>query len=506
MTWVTGQRRVTSITNAVFAGTILLPLSLPFASPLFRLPEFAPPQVIYSKDLIPLLLAPWASPSSMYHVLSRLLQSALLFRLPKDAILPCYLFWVAIGLSRTLIGFLLSRSVGWAYPHLFNHWALYESSGGCGPPLVAYLISSGARPDLNVLLTHLRGYRWEVTDSFVLLVMFTLLAGLDHAPWTYSIAIGLAILAVTCRTVFAAHHSPENPYSHPGPDSHQRCHPHQWTARHSLKSSSSRIPDRTIPLPLPDHNSILSQTIVSYLPYVSPSTAFSVFTHARLSTHPSFTDAQQRFKDAPVTFYADGDTHPDAYEGQYLHLTEAFRWIVEKGAMSAEWVMLVEDDFPICGELGWQGVLRVMQALEQGHNIPSPETTKMWGGFVGTGGSGLIIHRTLLPILAHTLRSHALTNSSLPAFMPRRPADIIIQDCLLGVDPLCPTAISSKDMAEGVWFAPRQPTMVITSRLVMNHIGGHASTIKWRVYDSNKWRCGWRHPFHGRPEVIVVPV
>lgn len=90
--------------------------------------------------------------------------------------------------------------------------------------------------------------------------------------------------------------------------------------------------------------------------------------------------------------------------------------------------------------------------------------------------------------------------------MLRRPADIIIQDCLLGVDPLCPTAFSSKDMPESVWFARREPTMVITSRLVMDHIGGHASTTKWRVYDSDQWRCGWRHPFHGRPEVIVVPV
>lgn len=90
--------------------------------------------------------------------------------------------------------------------------------------------------------------------------------------------------------------------------------------------------------------------------------------------------------------------------------------------------------------------------------------------------------------------------------MARRPADIIIQDCLLGVDPLCPTASPSEDTAEDIWFARKQPTMVITSRLVMDHIGGNASTAKGRVYDLNKWRCGWRHPFHGRPEVTVVPV
>lgn len=423
MFWVTGQRKEASTTNAIFAGTILLPLFLPFAIPVFRLSEFAPPQVIYSRDLVPLVLAPWTSPSSMYRVLSRLLQSALLLHLSKDAALPCYLVWVVIGLSRTLIGFLLSRSVGWAFPRLFNHWALYESSGGCGPSLVAYLIASGVRPDLNVSVARFRGCRWEMTESLVLLVVCTLLAGLDHAPWTYSIAIGLAIFAVTCRTIFAALRPPETPSSRPGPDSHQRFPKNRLrediqtallilvliSLLGILSAFLTSLPTSQIPFSSkdgapfleilllsyprpndtpssPDHNSILSQTIASYLPYVSSSTALSVFTHARPSLHPSFTDAQQRFKDAPLTFHADGDTHPDAYEGQYLHLTEAFRWIVERDGMSAEWIMLVEDDFPICGDWGWQGVQRVMQALQQGHNIPSPETTKMWGGFVGTGG------------------------------------------------------------------------------------------------------------------------
>lgn len=424
MSWIS-QRRETSISSVVFVGTILLPLLLPFASPLFRLPEFAPPQVIYSRDLVPLLLAPWASPTSVYRVLSRLFQSALFFRLPGDSILPCYLLWIVMGLSRTLIGFLLSRGVGWAYPYLFNHWALYESSGGCGPPLVTYLIASGVRLDLHVLLPHLRGYRWEVTESLVLLVVCALLAGLDHAPWTYGIAVGLAILAITWRTIFAAYHPPEISYSHPGPDpdSHHRFTQNRIRAGiqtallllvflplpSNISAFLTSPPTIQMPSPSkddapfleilllsyprsndtpssPDQNSILSQTIASYLPYVSSSTALSVFTHANPFTHPSFTDAQQRFKDTPVTFYAAEDTHPDAYEGQYLHLAEAFRWIVEKGAMSAEWVMLVEDDFPICGEWGWQGVLRVMQELERGHHTPSPETTKMWGGFVGTGG------------------------------------------------------------------------------------------------------------------------
>ncbi|KIJ64275.1 hypothetical protein HYDPIDRAFT_175633 [Hydnomerulius pinastri MD-312] len=153
--------------------------------------------------------------------------------------------------------------------------------------------------------------------------------------------------------------------------------------------------------------------------------------------------------------------------------------------------MLVEDDFPLCGAWGWAGVLGVMTELERGRT--GMASVKRWGGFVGTGGSGLIIHHTLLPILTHTLRLHASMHSSLPPSLPRRPTDIIIQDCLLGADPLCPGASSGA-------------SMVITSRLVMDHIGGDASTAKGRKYDLDKWRCGWRHPFHGRPEVTVVPV
>lgn len=423
MSWV-GQRRETSVTSVFFAGSIiLLPFFLSFASPLFQLPEFAPPQVIYARDLVPLLLAPWTSPSSVSRVLSRLLQSALLFRLPKDTILPCYLLWIAIALTRTLIGFLLSRSVGWAYPHLFNHWALYESSGGFGPPLVTYLIAFGVRPNLAPLLTYLRGHRWEVTESLALLVVCTLLYGLDNAPWTYGIAVGLATLAIALRAVVPVYYPAETTYSHPSPDSHQLSPPQRTRVdiriallllvfipfSNIISACLTSPPILQMPSPSkdgtpfleivllsyprpndtpssPDQHSILSQTISSYLPYVSSSTALSVFTHATPFTHPSFTHAQQRFKDASVTFYADGDTHPDAYPGQYLHLTEAFRWITGKGARSAEWIMLVEDDFPICGEWGWQGVLRVMQALKRAHDTPSPETTKTWGGFVGTGG------------------------------------------------------------------------------------------------------------------------
>lgn len=98
--------------------------------------------------------------------------------------------------------------------------------------------------------------------------------------------------------------------------------------------------------------------------------------------------------------------------------------------------------------------------------------------------------------------------------MRRRPADLIIQDCLLGLDPLCPQpfshhkshALTEKEAENQLMDGSGGGPLIITSRLVMNHIGGAASTTEGKVYEPGKWRCGWRHPFHGREEVDVVVV
>lgn len=155
--------------------------------------------------------------------------------------------------------------------------------------------------------------------------------------------------------------------------------------------------------------------------------------------------------------------------------------------------MLVEDDFPICGgERGWDAVKKVMQILE---NTRSPGTKALnrQGGFVGTGGSGLIIHRTTLPVLILLMHTHAEIASKLPPTAARRPADVVMQDCLLGADPLCPQR-------------PEGGGLVITSRMVMDHIGGMVTTNPTKALNDDKWRCGWRHPFHGRHQVEVVVV
>jgi hypothetical protein len=140
--------------------------------------------------------------------------------------------------------------------------------------------------------------------------------------------------------------------------------------------------------------------------------------------------------------------------------------------------------------------------------------------------SGLIIHRTLLPTLIRTLRAHSDKPSTLPPGVPKRPADLIIQDCLLGVDPTCPPRQYNNhyQLDDSDFYSTSDPNgnldsnsnrggvssggrgLLITSRLVMDHIGGLSSTNTYKAPNSDKWRCGWLHPFHGLPEVQVVPV
>ncbi|PVF94312.1 hypothetical protein CPB86DRAFT_713416 [Serendipita vermifera] len=162
--------------------------------------------------------------------------------------------------------------------------------------------------------------------------------------------------------------------------------------------------------------------------------------------------------------------------------------------------MLIEDDFPLCGgDKGWEAIVQVMEILERGRiddekegKIEKGKIPERRAGFVGTGGSGFIIHHTLLPTLVHILRTHSDIIPKFTSGVTPRPPDVVVQDCLLGHDPICPSR--------------REEGLIITSRLVLDHIGGLSSTNLKKAPNSDKWRCGWRHPFHGLPEVQVVAV
>lgn len=252
----------------------------------------------------------------------------------------------------------------------------------------------------------------------------------------------------------------------------------------------------------------MKTTIDSYLPLLGADVHLSVFTHAK--EHSAFHRLEQQYT-SNLTFYADRGSHPESEDGHYLHVAEAFRWVSESrpNLDRAEWIMLIEDDFPICaGETGKNALRKVLTLLEASRPHPNrndlhPQPRRR-AGFIGTGGSGLIIHKTMLPILQVILRVYAEKESKLPAGLQRRAPDQVIQDCILGKDPMCPLA--KGDVCVDQEGKPSSCGLVITSRLVMDHIGGMYSTTWGKARNSDKWRCGWRHPFHGTKgmEVVVV--
>ncbi|KAJ7159005.1 hypothetical protein C8R43DRAFT_994701 [Mycena crocata] len=545
------------ISRILNASCTLIPLALVLLWPSLSAYEFSPRRVLHSLDTRALLFAPWVCRASAYALVSRIIQAAIVLRAHNLVVVHAYALWFAIAGARTLEGWLLTRAVGWAYPPLFSHSSLYETASGLGPPLVTLLVLSGVRRELP-------SRRINVVEPLVLAAICAVLTWLDDAPWTYATAVLLLFpvaivgkllpaekllptpMERTAASTRARHILPSMlacaalivvPRLLPSPYTHSAVFPRSPGPR-------SLLDVLVVSYPRPHDNSaspILNTTLSSLLPLTAvPGIALAVFTHADPAAHPAFAWAQAHFPQ--VEFYADRDAHPEASAGQHLHVAEALRWASARVG-GAEWVMLLEDDFPLCdygGSRGIDSLARVMQALEVGrHRDPDAEWLERRGAFVGTGGSGLIFHHTLLPIASMLLKLHASTQSALPPDVRRRPADLVMQDCLLGVDPLCPRRKEVMEMHpppfSGNTTASPAPTsggeaeslrarilaqlatpntdaggvreggnLVITARMILDHVGAAASTAPGRRYGADQWRCGWRHPFHGRDEVVVV--
>ncbi|KAJ7103010.1 hypothetical protein B0H15DRAFT_767427 [Mycena belliarum] len=497
--------------RAVNVAATVLPAALVLVWPSWSAYEFSPRRLLHSPDALALFLAPWTCRVDICAFLSRIVQAGIVLRSPNLVVARSYALWFAIAGLRTLVGYILTRAVGWAYPPLFSHSALYERTSGLGPPLLALLVLAGVRgwPGLPA-------HRIEVVEPLVLGAICAALTWMDDAPWTYAAAIVLVVpIAIISKLLPAptaektlAHTPPTRsrsiakgvlaclvaiavPQLVPAP-----LHPVAFPA-----TPSPLLDVLILSYPRPNDRpefSILGTTLASFVPLTKvPGVTVSVFTHT--ADHPSFARAQAYFTQA--VFHTDTDTHADAAAGQHLHVAEALRWAAARPAPT-EWVMLVEDDFPLCGGAhGRESLARVMQALERGRTAAYLERR---GAFVGTGGSGLIFHRSLLPIVATLLRLHADVQSALPEGVFRRPADLIMQDCLLGVDPLCPRRAEVMQLHGNATAAGGN--LLITSRMILDHIGADASTALGRRYGQDQWRCGWRHPFHGRDEVEVVVV
>ncbi|KAI9487379.1 MAG: hypothetical protein EXX96DRAFT_552955 [Benjaminiella poitrasii] len=106
------------------------------------------------------------------------------------------------------------------------------------------------------------------------------------------------------------------------------------------------------------------------------------------------------------------------------------------------------------------------------------ESPNHCGIFVGTGGSGLFLKPKIAKLISRLLLKY--TNL---------PPDIVIQQCLLGNLNECNEC---------------SQTLVTSKTLLMYHIGYNTSTSLDRYYKKNEFQCGWRHPFNGDPSVVTL--
>ena len=118
-------------------------------------------------------------------------------------------------------------------------------------------------------------------------------------------------------------------------------------------------------------------------------------------------------------------------------------------------------------------------------------------------------------MLSYLLHTYSASPPLAPDSVVTPAPDELIQACLLGRHSAClpsgsnphyhPSIMASSELKEG-FYGEAEPHMIITSRLVLDHIGGMATTTVGKAGNSDKWRCGWRHPYHGADEVEVVVV
>ncbi|CEH15427.1 hypothetical protein CBOM_03740 [Ceraceosorus bombacis] len=584
--------------NPSAVAITLLTLSVALWLPNSLVLPFRPTGPIFSRppDVLPALLAPVVPPEGFFASLARILQIAVLAIsiAPRNPVLltmgGIWTVWCLTAAMRCLLGFLLGRAVGWAAPSFFNHLAVYETSTGIGPVLVAIdaatvllqRLPSDVSPIPSASSVPPASSRPSIAIHTLIGVISCIL---DGAPWTYAsgAAVGffVAIAYVVAESVTGGpiyRPSGEGPVplhlledeeeegnsstaangsgrrgnlygagGHYGSDSvpPSRVALVQaafWRgAAHVLVSlllvivatkTSGWLPNLsqlgspppsarplldivllTSPRPRDEKGiaPMLINTTDSFFGAISPAASpliaprVSVFTHFSSKEHPAFDVAKAHFDAHPrpelgeraskVVFYRDSDSHADVRLGHHLHLAELLRWSWEREG-SSEWVLVAEDDFPVCGDWGWRGIEGVIAELElqrrpwvdlrasgaaEGVSHAGPPLA----GWVGAGGSGLILHRSLMPIAERLLRLYATSDGRRP--LAPLPADLVVQQCMSGEISLC-----GKDRG-----------MIISSRMLMGHVGSGNSALGHNTPGS-RWRCRWRHPSHGLPYVKMV--
>jgi hypothetical protein len=329
---------------------------------------------------------------------------------------------------------------------------------------------------------------------------------LDQAPWAYTSAL---LVGICCRLLYEY-----RPFGSPGPLVPTLTKPPERTPnifstglRHGLALLAAtvilRLSTTTPSTYLPPQNDILSiivltaprplptleVTLTSYISLISQQITLTAYTRSE-SLDVAFSQASEVFSNSSHSIpFIRQKRAPEESADLYSDAAGLFTWAHGR---SSEWTMIVEDDFPLCpGPRGADAIRAVLSTLES-RRKEDEACGAYWAwpraGWVGTGGSGLIFHRSILPAVAHALRTPPPTASTLSSpsgenqslvIELRAPPDVIMQRC----------ALRGQGMGCGSAGA------VISARLAMHHTGGGNSALK-HLTPSERWQCNWRYVVH----------
>ncbi|SCV68699.1 BQ2448_820 [Microbotryum intermedium] len=519
--------------------------------------------------------------------------------------------WIAIMSLRVLLSYVFGRSLGWAHPQWFSTRAIHEVGAGSAPFL------------LSLSLIHAYAMRHRPSKSAVSPYQLALLAAnfctpIEQGGSGFWLGVSaLAVAAIVCIGLLALdQRSTTRNTSNTAIKRRARLaatlgalcfipclaylsgssSPATVGAAMSLDETFSQLhPTQphllTILLmtaPRPGNPDFLLRTIESWLgglpepakTTLSRSLTFGNFTmapasHGRVrllvythfTTHTMFDAAREYFTQSPT--YARKASHylqwyrdPRSANrlDQRLHVARGLHHAATDGGSSA-YVMLAEDDFPLCPDQDtsrgqkWTSAWSELQRVLVATNAAMPDWPSADAGSVGeslnmareealsghcgvfaaTGGSGLAIRGFIAAKLpALLLGAHDPHGNDRDARASRGEfsikhedegadtPDLVIQDCLRGRIPGCEVC-SAPDSSAVTRPARRFPAgsarnpygvsgdrwgksgLVGTAQLLQRHLGYNASTLPGRKYGKEEWACGWRQPFNGEPDSYGTP-
>ncbi|KAI7867074.1 uncharacterized protein EV154DRAFT_571778 [Mucor mucedo] len=434
-------------------------------------------------------------------------------------ILACIIFSVCT--IRQAIGYIFSKSTGWAVPSLFFSDSLHECNQGLAPFLFALVVVQSLNIQDKYIFMYGSNSKFTIRKVTLQIMMCLVNYTVKSILWWSLTGLLTGFIAMIIIQTLLAHDknwASEELYEKddavPVEIIMGRYRPLPlWRTLQAAVKKGLLVVFATLPILLICNGYYTQERLVdsvslNQLSYDRYLFTFVIMTAPRRG-NPSFLS---RTLDSYVKNWPENPESGSLYDRihtlVYTHFTthieydkakamfenttrgrRYLKWIREEGntlnqrshvskalSLAADnfqstYIALVEDDFPVCGTKEWRKIESVIYAA----NIKSPHHC---GVFVGTGGSGLFLKPKIAKLASGLLLKY-----------PNLPPDIIIQQCLLG------NLYECRECTQ---------TLVTSKTLLMYHIGYNTSTSVDRSYKKNDFQCGWRHPFNGDPNVITL--